>query len=452
MNGSVPLRTSPVVVFPEITVTAITTSTNRHQTFAFLGTSSGSLKQIHIMSPTTAEEMGEIPIDPGHPILEDISHDSSGKFIFVLSPYRVAKVRIDGRQEATTAQLLPKQVSSSNATHHGISSIPEYSVTPGVDDPPVHHIQRSQHNNRRDSQHVNGAISGIEISPIIVCLLSAAAVGVLMVIILIGVTSIRRKGSGSSSFSGNDMGNHRLFSSASDAQELKFPPPLITSNSKPLPLIPLTIDREAMFEKGFSSQIVNQRSSLSPPDQVNAIYSEINELNIDRREDDSVLLSSSTTTTATTDDHLLLHHSHPLINHHSSRQHLVNQLSRESGPIAGCEGLFSNTANSTSSPASGNRMATAYPPFITFNTIGRSRNTSNPYTFHDSMTRITKPVTSSSPSAVTAVTLSNKGASPQTYAVYTYDKLSRGGRGRDSKGSFTSSTSSPSPSTRDRFV
>jgi len=344
LNGTLPLWTTPVAVFPNVTVTSVATSTNRHQTFAFLGTSSGSLKQLDIMSPTSAEEVDEIPIDPGHPILEDISHDPSGKFIFVLSPYRVAKVRIDGLQETTTVQqqqlLSPRQFSSlvGNTTQYRITSI-----APGVRDDTTQPIQQQSRkhspriinhtlpawltttekpHNRRDHQLQGSPTSTSKMSPIVVSLLAALIFGVFMVAILVSITFMKRKVAGT--FARHGVNHHHLYSSSSDSasQDFKFPPPLISTANKHLPLIPLPIGRDNTIDKHL------ERGTLSPTDsQVNAIYCEINELNIGgggRRIDDDVLISSpSTTGTTSTYEHL-----HPLISHHSSR-HMVNQLSRE---------------------------------------------------------------------------------------------------------------------------
>lgn len=90
LNGSLPLVVSPAIIFKNTSLTGIAVTTTGPHTVAFVGTASGSLKKIMMTSGIDAEEFEEVVIDSGHPILEDILLDPTGKYVYVSSPYRVS--------------------------------------------------------------------------------------------------------------------------------------------------------------------------------------------------------------------------------------------------------------------------------------------------------------------------------------------------------------------------
>ncbi|RWS29609.1 Plexin-B-like protein, partial [Leptotrombidium deliense] len=95
LNGSLPLITNAVITYPNTTLTSITATTTGQHTVAFVGTSEGALKKIIIASERQAEEFEEVIVDKGFPILPDIVLDNSHKFVFVASPYKVAKIKLE---------------------------------------------------------------------------------------------------------------------------------------------------------------------------------------------------------------------------------------------------------------------------------------------------------------------------------------------------------------------
>ena len=294
-----------------------------------------------------------------------------------------------------------------------------------------------------------------ELSPLILCLISAAALGVFIVIVLIAVTTVKRKGSSGSSAGSSSLssGHHHLFATSDAVIGTKIPThlqsqhPLISSNCKPLPLVPL-IDRESsLYDKVNPCQapttqppppptLIKQQHLQSPTAEsaVNVIYSEINDYNLDDEEEDGKVLISSSTTG---------HGGPQLIHLHSGR----NQLS-----------------SNRQSPTQSSHRPLNYPQFITFNTVGRnSQRNGNPYTFHDSMpgtrfhpqTTTTAMTVASSKNNPVSASGSNTASGVNTYAVYAYEKFARNQRGshRGDKITFPLGSSSGSSScSRDRFV
>lgn len=285
----------------------------------------------------------------------------------------------------------------------------------------------------------------------LVYLASAAIVGALVVVILVAVTTFRRKSTSHRNHRHSGPGGY-LFSSPDAlarathhqydlSDTSKLPVPLITSSVvKPLPLIP---------SPAKSGTAGCGTSDLSTPTDsaVNAIYSEISELNISQGEQQQSPGQGGGA--------------------FSSR---LNQLSVDNKSVMNTGRIHQSSV--TASP---------YPPFYTFNTIGRSKNRSNPYIFHDSMAPVIRPVqgtldcnlvngSSSSPLVPASSTSSSSSsnstsssASPasaalpssNTYAVYAFNKFNRANSvtgsasvviGRGSK------MHAGSPGSKDRFV
>lgn len=311
-------------------------------------------------------------------------------------------------------------------------------------------------------------------------LTSAAVVGALIVVILVAITTLRRKSSGRHSrqpsaylFSTADAlhrGSHHQYD-LSDTS--KLPVPLITSSVvKPLPLIP----SKGGGGGGGGSTGTRGTSDLSTPTDsaVNAIYSEISELNIT-----SHTCSTSTTTgsNSNNDQHTLSTGANAT-GHNVSFTSRLNQLSGDNNCVTRV-----HQSSVTGTP---------YPPFYTFNTIGRSKNRSNPYIFHDSMAPVIRPslqvsldsnnlvngsslsplvpptssctssssssnsTSSSSPASSTpGPTVSSLPPSSNTYAVYAFNKFNRANTTTGSASVVIGRPSklhTGSPGSKDRFV
>ncbi|RWS31673.1 Plexin-B-like protein [Leptotrombidium deliense] len=95
LNGSLPLFANAAITYQNTTLTSITATTTGQHTVAFAGTSAGAVKKILLSSETSGEQFEEILIDKGNPINTDMVIDGSQKFIFVASPYKVAKIRAE---------------------------------------------------------------------------------------------------------------------------------------------------------------------------------------------------------------------------------------------------------------------------------------------------------------------------------------------------------------------
>ncbi|XP_053205484.1 uncharacterized protein LOC128389869 [Panonychus citri] len=94
LNGSIPIVATSAITYNE-TLSAITALTVDQTNVAFIGTSQGRLKKILLSHANQGEEFGEITIDPGHPILSDMHIHSNQRYLYVASPYRLAKVEIE---------------------------------------------------------------------------------------------------------------------------------------------------------------------------------------------------------------------------------------------------------------------------------------------------------------------------------------------------------------------
>lgn len=95
LNGSVPLTATPLLVYPNTTLTAITATGAGKHTVAFLGTANGALKKVLISNAREADEFEEVLIDRGHPIIGDLYLDHGQKFIYAASPYKLTKVKVE---------------------------------------------------------------------------------------------------------------------------------------------------------------------------------------------------------------------------------------------------------------------------------------------------------------------------------------------------------------------
>ncbi|KAI1278743.1 Plexin-B [Halotydeus destructor] len=97
LNGTQPLSSEPILVYDNITLTAVTATAAGDHMVAFLGTAEGSVKKIQITNSRQAQQVDQVVVDKGHPILTDIHLDHEKKFIFAASPYKVAKIKVERR-------------------------------------------------------------------------------------------------------------------------------------------------------------------------------------------------------------------------------------------------------------------------------------------------------------------------------------------------------------------
>ena len=95
-----PIEKSPAITYPTLTLTSIVggrVGINVVSGFNVLlvGTHDGSVRKILLSSLQVAEEFDQIVIDQGHPILADMFLDHSRRYLFVASPYKVAKLLVE---------------------------------------------------------------------------------------------------------------------------------------------------------------------------------------------------------------------------------------------------------------------------------------------------------------------------------------------------------------------
>lgn len=102
LNGSSAISAVASLVLKNLTLTAVAVASTPQHTVAFLGTSVGSLKKVFLTGQGHAEEFEEVSIDSGKPILADMEVDTTGHYVYVASPYKVSKVRVDRCQQYNT--------------------------------------------------------------------------------------------------------------------------------------------------------------------------------------------------------------------------------------------------------------------------------------------------------------------------------------------------------------
>lgn len=88
ISGVTPLVTQAALVFPNISLSAVTTASTGRHVLSFLGTSDGRLKKVLLSGPEPPE-YEEILVDEGNAILPDTQLSPSGDFLYVLSSSKV---------------------------------------------------------------------------------------------------------------------------------------------------------------------------------------------------------------------------------------------------------------------------------------------------------------------------------------------------------------------------
>ncbi|XP_074600461.1 plexin-B-like isoform X2 [Brevipalpus obovatus] len=94
LNGSVPIIGQPAITFTNATLTAVTGAIVGPHNVAFVGTSRGHLKKILLSKVHRGEQFEEMIIDHGNPILSDMHIDRTEQYLYLASPYKLAKVSI----------------------------------------------------------------------------------------------------------------------------------------------------------------------------------------------------------------------------------------------------------------------------------------------------------------------------------------------------------------------
>lgn len=104
ISGSVPIETSPVIEYKNVSLTAVAASPTNDFTVAYLGTSDGQLKRLVIEDARSATEYSTALVDPKEktPINPDMRFDRRDKtadFIYVMNDKRVSLIKV---QECNT--------------------------------------------------------------------------------------------------------------------------------------------------------------------------------------------------------------------------------------------------------------------------------------------------------------------------------------------------------------
>ncbi|XP_037578148.1 plexin-B isoform X1 [Dermacentor silvarum] len=102
LNGSSPISRAASAVFENLTLTSVAAAATPQHSVAFLGSDRGRLKKMFLTNQGRAEQFEEVTIDDGNPILPDMEVDKTGHFLYVASPYKVSKVRVDRCQQYNT--------------------------------------------------------------------------------------------------------------------------------------------------------------------------------------------------------------------------------------------------------------------------------------------------------------------------------------------------------------
>jgi hypothetical protein len=378
LNGTFPVLRPAVVTYPNTTLTSVALVASGKQTIAFAGTSAGHLKKISV-SETGADEIDEYIVDEGRAILPDMIADRTQQHIYAASAYKIVKVKVPAqfhRSRSHTprapAVFKPAPASPSETSHYKPIVLPDIVVRPEIATrQPIRMLdtqpspspskqaeakkpmpsssgsmrgssQRSSSSdpsgarvlipsagkNSNASDDVGSASK--DFSPLLVYFLPAAATGALVALLLIAFIGVRRKGSNSSTLSRD--GNQLIWTTS--IRDSKFPPPLVPSSAKPLPLIPLP-DHDSIYSE--ISDFVQERTYAG------TLVSGINRQLLKQRQEQS-----------------------PRMNPYYQQQQQKQQQGKECNLETESSILIGNTANHVT-------RIPAYPPFFTFNTTTSSR-------------------------------------------------------------------------------
>lgn len=93
-GGEMPALASSSITFTDHELTSVAATTTSSFTVVFIGTSKGHVKKLVVESQTSASEYAEIVIDEGSPINKDMYFDKKAMNLFVMSEYKLSKVRV----------------------------------------------------------------------------------------------------------------------------------------------------------------------------------------------------------------------------------------------------------------------------------------------------------------------------------------------------------------------
>ncbi|KAG1679056.1 Plexin-B [Nymphon striatum] len=102
LNGSIPLVTVAAREYQNTTLTSVMTTVTSSHTVAFVGTHLGHLKKILLNRSTEAIEFEEVLVDSGNRVLPDLHIDNTKQFVYVTTPYKISKVRIENCRAHTS--------------------------------------------------------------------------------------------------------------------------------------------------------------------------------------------------------------------------------------------------------------------------------------------------------------------------------------------------------------
>lgn len=99
ISGMMPIETSPVIEYKDVSLTAVAASPKNEFTVAFLGTSNGQLRRLVIDDIQTANEYSVTVVDPNRktPINSDMRfdrRDKSAEFIYVMNDKKVYLIKV----------------------------------------------------------------------------------------------------------------------------------------------------------------------------------------------------------------------------------------------------------------------------------------------------------------------------------------------------------------------
>ncbi len=93
INGSVPISRTAAATYPASTLTSVLGQvTSNSYNVLFAGTHDGKLKKLLLSNIGLAEEFDQVTVDEGHGILPDMLIDTTGKYLYVASPYKVSSL------------------------------------------------------------------------------------------------------------------------------------------------------------------------------------------------------------------------------------------------------------------------------------------------------------------------------------------------------------------------
>lgn len=90
ISGSTPLVAQAALVFPNVSLSAVTTASTGRHVLAFLGTTDGRIKKVLLSGPEPPE-YEELVVDEGSAILPDSTVSPSGDYLYVLSTAKVSR-------------------------------------------------------------------------------------------------------------------------------------------------------------------------------------------------------------------------------------------------------------------------------------------------------------------------------------------------------------------------